>query len=76
MTWNGQRISTGPKDRDSQTVRLLEAVIHSGSKGFSRAGIEEILFGDRDVDDMAHGLRTIIYNTKKKLEKEAVDPAV
>lgn len=75
MTWNGQRISTGPKDRDSQAVRLLEAVIHSGSKGFSRANVEEILFGDRDVDDMAHGLRTIIYNTKKKLEKEGL-PAV
>ena len=75
MTWNGQRISTGPKDKDSQVVRLLEAVIYSGKDGFSRAHMEEILFGDRDVDDMSHGLRTIIYNTKKKLEREGL-PAV
>ena len=75
MTWNGQRISTGPKEKDSQIVRLLEAVIHSGKDGFSRANMEEILFGDRDVDDMSHGLRTIVYNTKKKLEKEGL-PAV
>ena len=75
MTWNGDPVKTGPKEKDSQTVRLLEAVIHSGTKGFSRADTEEILFGDRDVDDMAHGLRTIIYNAKKKLEKEGLPAA-
>lgn len=75
LTWNGKRITTGPKDRDSQSVRLLQAVIHSGDKGFSRSNMEEILFGDRDVGDMAHGLRTIMYNTKKKLEKEGLPPA-
>ena len=75
LTWNGRRITTGPKDRDSQSVRLLQAVIHSGDKGFSRSSMEEILFADRDVGDMAHGLRTIMYNTKKKLEKEGLPPA-
>ena len=42
LTWNGRRIGSGPKERDSQTVRLLEAVIHSGEKGFRRAQLEEI----------------------------------
>ena len=74
MTWNGKKILTGPKSRDSQIVRLLEAVIHSGREGFRRPDLEEILFEEREVDDIAHGLRTIVYNTKKKLEKEGLPP--
>ena len=72
MTWNGQRIAAGPKERDSQITRLLEAVIHSGNEGLRRAELETILFEDREVDDIAHGIRTILYNTKKKLEKEGL----
>ena len=33
MTWNGTRMEADPKGRDSQSVRLLEAIIHSGKKG-------------------------------------------
>ena len=32
MTWNGTRMEADPKGRDSQSVRLLEAIIHSGKK--------------------------------------------
>ena len=72
LTWNGQRIGAAPKERDSQFTRLLEAVLHSGSEGVRRSQLQEILFEDRDIEDMAHGMRTIIYNTKKKLEKEGL----
>ena len=72
MSWNGAQIGVGPKGRDSQFVRLMEAVIHSGREGFRRAQLEEILFEGREIDDIAHGLRTIIYNAKKKLEKEGL----
>ena len=75
MTWNGKKIGAGPRERDSQMVRLLEAVIHSGAEGFRRAQLEEILFEEREVDDISHGLRTILYNTRKRLAKEGL-PAV
>ena len=72
MIWNGRRIGASPKDRDSQFTRLLQAVIHSGEHGFRRSQLEDTLFEERDIEDMAHGLRTIVYNTKKKLEKEGL----
>ena len=72
MTWNGRQIGVGPKGRDSQFVRLMEAVLCAGDKGFRRPDLEEILFEDREIDDVAHGLRTIIYNAKKKLTSEGL----
>ena len=72
LTWNEKSICSGPKERDSQIVRLLQGVLHSGEKGFRRAQIEEVLFEGREVDDMAHAMRTIMYNTRKKLEKEGL----
>ena len=72
MTWHGKTIGYGPKGRDSQVVRLLEAVIHSGKKGLPRAQLEEILFEDREVDDISHAIRTILYNTRKKLIQEGL----
>ena len=75
LTWNGNVIGAAPKERDSQITRLLEAVIHSGDEGFPRNELEEILFEDRFIEDVSHGLRTIVYNTKKRLQKEGL-PAV
>ncbi len=75
MTYKGREIGTGPKSRDSQFVRLLEAVIFSGQKGFRRSQLEDILFEEREINDVSHMLRTIIYNTKKRLEKEGLPPA-
>ena len=72
MTWNGKPLNAGPKGRDSQIVRLLEAVIHAGDAGFSRAELIETLFEDREIDDASHGLRTVLYNTRKMLEKEGL----
>ena len=72
MTWNGRRICAGPKEKDSQITRLLEAVIHSGPGGISRGELEGILFEEREIDDPSHGFRTIMYNTRKKLLKEGL----
>ena len=47
MSWGGRQIAIGPKGKDSQFVRLLEAVIHSGSEGVTRSQMEDILFEDR-----------------------------
>ena len=72
MTWNGVRMEADLKGRDSQSVRLLEAIIHSGKKGVRRVQLENILFEEREIDDVAHAMRTAIYNTKKKLEKRGL----
>ena len=75
LSWNGRQIAIGPKGRDSQFVRLLEAVIHNREEGVLRSQMEEILFEDREIDDIAHGMRTIIYNARKRLEKEGLPKA-
>ncbi len=75
LSWNGREIAIGPKGRDSQFVRLLEAVIHNREEGVLRSQMEEILFEDREIDDIAHGMRTIIYNARKRLEKEGLPKA-
>ena len=76
MTYNGVELSAGGKGRDSQVSRLLQAVIHSGRDGVRREQLREILFEEREIDDTAHGIRTIIYNTKKKLEKDGLPKSV
>lgn len=75
LYWNNRCLTGGVREGDSQIVRLLGAVIHSGKKGLSRADLEEILFEGHSSTDISHGIRTVLYNTKKKLEKEGL-PAV
>ena len=72
LEWDGKPVLSGPKEKDSQVTRLLEAVIHSGNEGFPRSQLEDILFEDREIDDPAHGLRTVIYNAKQKLIKSGL----
>lgn len=67
MTWNGKAIVSGA--RDSQFIRLMEILIHSGSQGLPRATLEDLLFDNSNSDDPGHLLRSVIYNAKKKLQK-------
>lgn len=69
LFWNDRNLTDGPREGDSQIVRFLEALLHFGDKGLEKSLLKEILFDGRNVDDMSHGIRTVLYNTKKKLEK-------
>ncbi len=69
MTWNGKLIAGGSKASDSQNIYLLQILIHNREKGVTRDRLEELLFENRDMSNVHHALQSIIYNTKKKLQK-------
>ena len=66
--YNGRSLA-GQKAMESQFAYLMQMVLHYRRDGISREAVEEVLFGDRDVDDPRHAFRTVLYNARKKLEK-------
>ena len=69
VLWNGNLIAGGSKAGDSQMSDLLQILIHDRAHGVSRDQLEDVLFAGRDVNNVHHALQSVIYNTKKKLEK-------
>lgn len=68
MTYLGKSL-LGKKSGESQFVYMMQILLHSKEKGVSREVLEEILFGDRDVENVHHAMQSVVYNAKKKLEK-------
>lgn len=68
MTYQGESL-LGGKAKESQFSSLMQLLLHNRENGISRELLEDVLFGDRDVADVHHALRTVIYNAKKKLEQ-------
>ena len=48
---------------------LLQILLHDRENGVTRDRLEELLFEDRDMSNVHHALQSVIYNTKKKLQK-------
>lgn len=68
MSWNGKIITGSAKSSESQFAYLLQLVLHYREKGVSRNVLEQVLFGDRDIEDVHHATRSVIYNANKKLK--------
>lgn len=68
MTWNGKAVTGNAKSRESQFVYLLQMVLHHRGKGISRDVLEQVLFENRDIDDIHHATRSVIYNANRKLK--------
>lgn len=68
LRYNGKEISLGNLN-GLQMVQLLQLLLHYRKQGVSRDLAKSVLFGDRDVDDVSHSLRNIIYNLRKKLKE-------
>lgn len=69
MTWKGARLFGGSKTRESQFVYLMQLLLHQRETGVSRDALEEVLFGEREIDNTHNAMRSVIYNAKKKLRK-------
>ena len=69
MRYNGKLVGGGSKANDSQASYLLQILIHNRAHGVTRDRLEELLFEDRDMSNVHHALQSVIYNTKKKLER-------
>ena len=72
LIWNGMQIAGGPKARESQFAYLMQLLLHYREKGVSRNCLEEALFGEREVGNVHHSLRSVLYNARKKLRKEVL----
>ena len=66
IRYNDAELSFGNQN-ESQMVQLLQLLLHFRKQGLSRDLAKTALFGDRDVDDVSHSIRNIIYNLRKKL---------
>ena len=68
LRYNGKEISLGSMS-GLQMVQFLQLLLHYRDKGVSRDLAKSVLFGDRDVDDVSHSIRNIIYNMRKRLRE-------
>lgn len=68
LTWNGRAITGGSKSSETQFTYLMQFLLHNRAKGVTRDRLEQVLFEDRDVTDLHHATRNVIYNAKKKLK--------
>ena len=75
ISWNDTVIVGGANYSESQFVYLMQIILHAGSKGVSRADLEEVLFEARDINNTRHAIQSIIYNSKKKLRQAGLPEA-
>ncbi len=69
VTYKGKLVAGGSKASNSQFTQLLQILLHDRARGVSRHRLEQLLFEERDMEDIHHALQSVIYNSKKKLEK-------
>lgn len=72
VVWRDIQIIGGEKGRESQMVYVLQFLLHNCSEGVSKSQLEELLFGDREISDIRHAMRSVLYNTKKKLRESGL----
>ncbi len=68
LTWKGKPLIGASKSNETQFAYLMQQLLHNRENGVSREQLGQILFGDRDVSDLNHAMRSVIYNAKKKLK--------
>lgn len=68
MWWNGKLLTGEAKTNESQFNYLMELLLHNRQEGVSKDMIQQVLFEDRDINDINHATRSVIYNAKRKLK--------
>lgn len=68
LDWEGKAIMGRTKSGESQFAYLLQLVLHYREKGISRELLEQVLFGERDIEDVHHATRCVVYNTNRRLK--------
>ncbi len=68
VTYQGKSL-LGKKVSETQFAYLMMALLHNRETGVNREYLEEMLFGDRDLENVHHTMQSVVYNAKKKLEK-------
>lgn len=68
LDWEGKAATGNTKSGESQFAYLLQLVLHYREKGVNRELLEQVLFGERDIDDVHHATRSVVYNANRKLK--------
>ena len=68
LSWGGKLVAGSTKSSESQFNYLMQLLLHHGENGVSRDMLERVLFEDRDIQDIHHAARSVIYNAKRKLK--------
>lgn len=65
---NGSELAGGDM-RGNQIRMLIQMMLHFKNNGVSRDLMKSTLFEDRDIDDVSHAIRNLLYNTRKRLKE-------
>ena len=68
VRFNGVEIAEGDQ-RGNQGRMLMQLMLHYKNNGVSRDTMKSTLFEDRDIDDVSHAIRNLLYNTRKRLKE-------
>ena len=52
----------------SQFCRLMELILFFHGTGVKRELLRDVLFEEREIEDVQHAIRNIVYNAKKRLK--------
>jgi two-component SAPR family response regulator len=74
VSYNGAEIAIGSRD-ESQIGLLMLLMFHFGKEGASRSLIKSTLFEDRDIEDVSHAIRNVLYNMRKNLKAHGLPDA-
>ena len=74
VSYNGTEIAIGSRD-ESQIGLLMLLMFHFGKEGASRSLIKNTLFEDRDIEDVSHAIRNVLYNMRKALKAQGLPDA-
>lgn len=74
MQYGGKPL-TGERVRDTHFTSLMQILPHNAAEGVSRDYLEDILLGDRDIENRRQALQTIIYKAKQKLKNMGLPKA-
>lgn len=66
MSYGGKPLTGGTR-RDTHFSSLMQILLHNFKTGVSRDYLEDVLLGDRDIENRHQALQTIIYKAKRKL---------
>lgn len=66
ISYGGQPLTMGTR-RDTHFSRLMQILLHNVNTGVSKDYLEDVLLGERDVENRTQVLQTIIYKAKCKL---------
>ena len=75
LYWNGQPLISSTRTSESQFTYLMQILWHNYRQGVRRGTLEQVLFGDRDIEDIHHATRSVIYNAKKRLKAAGLPQA-